>query len=70
LVDGGWKSFGVTAEMSALISENIFECLKSPIIRVTLPDTPAPASSSLEKAYYPTVENITQAVRRVLGKPN
>jgi pyruvate dehydrogenase E1 component beta subunit len=70
LVDGGWKSFGVTAEISALISENIFECLESPIVRITLPDTPAPASSLLEKAYYPKSENIAQAVRKLLNKPD
>ncbi len=68
IADGGWKSCGVAAEISALISENIFECLKTPIIRVTLPDTPAPASRILEEVYYPNSENIVQAVRNVFNK--
>jgi pyruvate dehydrogenase E1 component beta subunit len=76
IVDAAWKTCGVAAEISALISENIFGYLKSPIIRVTLPDTPAPASRILEEVYYPTTENIAQAIRKVMDnrkkpkKPN
>jgi len=68
IADGGWKTCGVAAEISALISENIFEHLISPIVRVTLPDTPAPASSKLEKEYYPTYKNIMVAVRNMVKK--
>jgi pyruvate/2-oxoglutarate/acetoin dehydrogenase E1 component len=68
IADGGWRTCGAAAEISALISENLFECLKTPIIRVTLPDTPAPASRILEEVYYPTSENIAQAVRNVFNK--
>ena len=66
IVDGGWKTCGMAAEISAMVSENIFEYLRAPIIRVTLPDVPAPASSILEKDYYPTSRNIAHAVRTVL----
>ena len=63
IADGGWKTCGVAAEISALVSENIFEYLKAPIMRVSLPDTPAPASSILEEAYYPKAKNIIAAVK-------
>ena len=63
IADGGWKTCGVAAEISALVSENIFEYLKAPIVRVSLPDTPAPASSILEEAYYPKAKNIIAAVK-------
>jgi pyruvate/2-oxoglutarate/acetoin dehydrogenase E1 component len=66
IVDGGWKSFGVAAEIEATIVENVFDYIKSPPIRVTLPDIPAPASTILEKAYYPAVKDIIDAVRAVL----
>lgn len=62
VADGGWKTCGLAAEISALMVENIFGHLKSPIVRVTLPDTPAPASSELEQDYYPTHKNIVEAV--------
>lgn len=68
VVDGGWKTGGVTAEVSARIAENeVLRSLKAPIIRVSLPDTPAPASSALEKFYYPKAEKIVAAVRKILG---
>lgn len=35
-------------------------------IRVALPDCPAPASQMLEKAYYPGVEAIVEAVIEVV----
>jgi pyruvate/2-oxoglutarate/acetoin dehydrogenase E1 component len=66
IADGGWKSFGVSAEISALVSENAFEYLKSPIRRVALPDTPAPASSKLEMAYYPTYKNIVKIIKEFI----
>jgi Pyruvate/2-oxoglutarate dehydrogenase complex, dehydrogenase (E1) component, eukaryotic type, beta subunit len=68
IADGGWKTCGLAAEISAQISENILEYLKSPVVRITLPDIPAPASSALEKVYYPTCNNIINAVKSVLLK--
>ena len=68
IADGGWKTCGLAAEIAALVSENVFEFLKAPIKRVTLPDCPAPASSVLEEAYYPGAETIKKAVLQVLRK--
>jgi pyruvate dehydrogenase E1 component beta subunit len=62
IVDPGWKTCGLAAEVSAIISENDIRILKSPIRRITLPDIPAPASRSLEKAYYINSANIVDAV--------
>jgi len=67
IADGGWKTCGVGAEISARVAESgIFKWLKAPIMRVSLPDTPAPASSALEKVYYPKAKNIVQAIKKVL----
>ena len=63
IADGGWKTCGVGAEISARVADTVFNYLKAPIIRVSLPDTPAPASSVLEKAYYPTSDDIISSVR-------
>jgi pyruvate dehydrogenase E1 component beta subunit len=68
IVDGGWKTCGIAAEIAALISESMFGYLRGPIMRVTLPDIPAPASLALEKVYYPKAENIIHAVRKSLQK--
>jgi len=66
VVDGGWKTSGVAGEISVLVSENIFECLKAPVKRITLPDIPAPASSVLEKIYYPKAKDIKESVKKIL----
>ncbi len=65
IADIGWKSFGISAEISALVAEHAFDALKAPILRVALPDCPAPASRKLEEAYYPTAEHIVQTVRKI-----
>ena len=67
VADGGWKSFGISAEVSAVIMENAFDYLKAPVLRVALPDSPAPASRKLEDAYYPTSDNIIEAVKKALS---
>lgn len=68
VADVGWKSFGVAAEISTIVFEQAFDFMRAPIVRVTLPDVPAPASGPLEKAYYPTARNIVEAVRQVMDQ--
>lgn len=67
VADGGWRTCGVAAEVSAIVVSDAFECLRSPVMRVTLPDAPAPASSALEKAYYSDAGCIVSAVKKVIG---
>lgn len=64
--DGGWKTAGIGAELAALVSEKAFKYLKSPVRRVSLPDTPAPASPTLEKLYYPDAAKIAATIREIL----
>jgi len=68
IADCGWKSFGVSSEISAIIAEEAFSFLKAPISRIALPDAPAPASCTLEQAYYPGVPDIVTKIRKILGK--
>jgi pyruvate dehydrogenase E1 component beta subunit len=66
VVDGGWRTCGFAAEVAALVSESAFSALKAPVRRLTLPDVPAPASRSLEKAYYPDWRDIARAAKRLV----
>jgi len=66
IVDGSWKTGSFSSEISAFISEYAFKYLKSQVIRVCLPDSPAPASSALEKNYYITEERVVTAVKKLL----
>jgi len=67
IADGGWKTCGIAAEIAALASTHAFEYLKAPILRVTLPDCPAPMSSTLEDCYYPKATDVATAVKQVMG---
>jgi acetoin:2,6-dichlorophenolindophenol oxidoreductase subunit beta len=69
VADGGWATGGLTAEITATIAVRAFGRLKAPPVRVCLPDAPAPMSSSLELAYYPTAQTIVAAVRLALEPP-
>ena len=66
VADAGWKTCGIGAEIAAIMAEKAIGYLKAPIIRVSLPDAPAPASSILEKAYYPGASNIINSIREIL----
>ena len=66
VADGGWRSCGVAAEIAATVAEEAFDALKAPIVRVTLPDTPAPMARTLEDAYYVRAPQIAAAVERML----
>jgi pyruvate dehydrogenase E1 component beta subunit len=68
VVDGGWRSFGVSAEVSASVAEHALSDLRMPVRRLALPDVPAPASRSLEQAYYKDSTHIVAAVCDMLGR--
>ena len=66
VVDGGWKTCGLAAEISAMVSESVFEYLKAPIKRLTLPDCPAPASAELEKEFYKYSGDVVEVVKQII----
>lgn len=66
IADGGWKSFGLAAEIAAIVFEEGFRYMNAPVVRIALPDAPAPASRSLEEAYYPTCPDIVNAIRDIV----
>ena len=69
LVDGDWESFGVSAEILALIVSNLFDSLKCAPVRIAFPDFPTPTSPALAKYYYPRAIDIVNGVRSVFKLP-
>jgi 2-oxoisovalerate dehydrogenase E1 component beta subunit len=63
LVHEDTRSGGMAGELAATISENVFEYLDGPIVRVTAPDTPVPYSPTLEEAFLPNVEKVLEKAR-------
>jgi len=66
VVDECHRSCGVAAEISAIVAEEAFHCLKAPIIRVTTPDVPIPASPLLEKHIEPSADKVVAAVQEAM----
>jgi pyruvate/2-oxoglutarate/acetoin dehydrogenase E1 component len=56
---------GMAGELAATITENVFEYLDGPILRVTAPDTPVPYSPTLEEAFLPNAAKVLEQARRL-----
>lgn len=68
VVDGGWRTCGLSAEVLASVFEGVPpESLIRPPVRVTLPDAPAPTSRNLESLYYPDVSRVVTAAHSLLN---
>jgi len=63
LVHEDTRSGGMAGELAATITENVFEYLDGPILRVTAPDTPVPFSPPLEEAFLPNAEKVLEKAR-------
>jgi len=61
------RAFGVGAEIAATISEEGFDELDAPVVRVGAPFMPVPYSPSLETRYLPGPQAIIAAVRLTLA---
>ncbi len=68
IVDEGWRSGSLAAEISARIVEQVFYDLDAPPARVCSAEVPIPYPKHLEDAALPQVDGIVAAARGVLGR--
>jgi pyruvate/2-oxoglutarate/acetoin dehydrogenase E1 component len=66
IVDEGWRSGGISAEIAARIQERAFWELDAPIERVASAEVPMPYAAHLERAALPQAEAIAAAARRAV----
>jgi len=66
IVDEGWKSGSLSAEIMARILEQAFYDLDAPPVRVCGAEVPIPYAKHLEEAALPQVDGIVAAVRRLV----
>jgi pyruvate/2-oxoglutarate/acetoin dehydrogenase E1 component len=66
IIDEGWQSGGISAEIMARIMENAFYELDAPVARVCSVEVPMPYPKHLEDAAIPQVPGIVTAARRVV----
>jgi pyruvate/2-oxoglutarate/acetoin dehydrogenase E1 component len=67
IVDEGWRSGSLAAEVAARIAEDAFFDLDAPIARVCSAEVPVPYAKHLEDAALPQVPEIVAAARRAVG---
>lgn len=67
IVDEGWRSGGISAEISARIMEQRFYELDRPVARLCAAEVPIPYARHLEEAALPQVESIVSADRTLVS---
>jgi pyruvate dehydrogenase E1 component beta subunit len=67
IVDEGWRSGSLAAEISARITEQAFYDLDAPVDRVCSAEVPMPYPRHLEQAALPQPDDIVAAVARMTG---
>jgi len=65
IVDEGWRSGSISAEITTRIVENAFFDLDAPVARVCSAEVPMPYAKHLEEAAVPSVDAVVAAARRV-----
>ncbi len=66
IVEEGWKSFGVGAEVAARLYNEAFDYADAPIKRIAQKEVPLPYNRELEQLALPQVADIVDAVKEVL----
>jgi pyruvate dehydrogenase E1 component beta subunit len=68
VVDEGHQSYGVSAELAAVIADRAFYSLDAPVRRLGAMDVPIPFSPPLEDETVPTPETVAAAARELCGR--
>lgn len=68
VVDEGWKSVGISAEIGARIAEQAIWEMDAPLRRVCGAEVPIPYAAHMERAALPQVDDIVVAARELVGR--
>ena len=68
IVDEGWRSGSLSAEISARIMEQAFYDLDAPVARVCSAEVPIPYPKHLEEAALPQPQQIVAVAKALLGR--
>ncbi|MGD8633935.1 MAG: alpha-ketoacid dehydrogenase subunit beta [Anaerolineales bacterium] len=66
IVEEGWRSYGVGAEVAARLYEEAFDYIDAPIRRVAQKEVPLPYNQALEQMALPQREDIIAAVKGIV----
>jgi pyruvate dehydrogenase E1 component beta subunit len=68
VVDEGWRSGSLAAEISARIMEQAFYELDAPVARLCTAEVPIPYAAHLERAAIPQTEDVVAAARELVRR--
>ncbi|HEY6537530.1 MAG TPA: alpha-ketoacid dehydrogenase subunit beta [Candidatus Dormibacteraeota bacterium] len=68
VIDEGHRSYGVGAELAAVVAEEAFYFLDAPVRRLGALDVPIPFSPVLEDLTVPTATSLAKTVRDLCGR--
>ena len=67
VVEEAYRTLGVGAEIGALLMEHALPYMDKPFKRLAIPDVPVPTSQHLVDAIVPSVDDICEAVKDLVG---
>jgi len=65
VIDEGYQSFGVTAEIAARVQERAFDYLDAPVRRLGSADVPVPFAPNLEDLTIPSADRIVEIIKEL-----
>ncbi|HJW57498.1 MAG TPA: transketolase C-terminal domain-containing protein, partial [Burkholderiaceae bacterium] len=68
VIDEGWKTGSLAAEIMACIVENAFYDLDAPLARVCSAEVPVPYARHMEEAALPQAHAIVAAAKQLMGR--
>jgi pyruvate dehydrogenase E1 component beta subunit len=68
VVEEGWPTYGVSAEIAAGIQERCFDYLDAPVLRLGGAEVPMPYNQQMEKAAIPSADDIVRMALKTIGK--
>lgn len=68
VVDENHPFGGFASEIGFLVQREAFDYLDAPVLRVSIPDVPAPFAKNLFEAWLPDPKNVVEAVKQVTYK--
>jgi pyruvate/2-oxoglutarate/acetoin dehydrogenase E1 component len=68
IVDEGWRSGGISAEIATRIMEKAFYELDAPIERICSAEVPMPYAKQMEEAALPQTDEIIATIRRMVNR--
>ncbi|TMC09300.1 MAG: alpha-ketoacid dehydrogenase subunit beta, partial [Chloroflexi bacterium] len=68
VVEEGWPTYGVSAEIAAGVQKRAFDYLDGPVERIGGAEVPMPYNQQLEKTAIPSSDDIIRRALEMVGK--